>query len=383
MKRTIALLCMLALLIPCALAEETLNILRLADDFYLMDEARLQSAEEQLAKTFLGMKVVTRQAVHVDYDEFSGDAQGNVKLKNADIYDLIAPDLERLIQADALVCLSGEEGMRTLLSSLPDFGALWAKDGKVYALPTRLHIMLAKTDHESKLKVLNLNPGDNWTWAQVFAAVPLLQESNQKNGAAVKLLRENQPLPLCLKQFFWQETLSPASLEARTQQLTGLLQNYKALMEAGLLAGEGENALITLNYTAFDGYMDAHYVLPPAFVSGGKSTMLSAEMMVVSREAKNKQAAFAWLNAIFSEEAIAQSDSYWHHGVLLSSTQATLNAATESSLTLWRQAVAQGYPDAPKPQIFGVENLWQQYAEGTLSLENCVEQMLALLPAAE
>ena len=69
----------------------------------------------------------------------------------------------------------------------------------------------------------------------------------------------------------WQETLFPSPQAKRTEQLTKLLTSYKALAEEGLLAKEGERALITLGYTAFDGYMDAHFVLPLPLYPAGKA----------------------------------------------------------------------------------------------------------------
>lgn len=384
MKKFLALLCILALALPSALAGDTLTILRMDHDFYPMDENRLQQAQGQLQQAFPGMEVVTRQGIPTDAQPFKVDAKGNIKLTNGDIYALISPNLNRLISADALLCLSEEEAMAGLLSALPDYGALWGKEGKVYGLPTRLTILLAKPDRDSDLKALGLSPV-GWTWQQVFDALPLVKEMNAKNGTDIKLLKENQALflPLWLKQFCWQETLFPSPQAKRKEQLTKLLTSYKALAEEGLLAKEGERALITLGYTAFDGYMDAHFVLPPALVSGGKSAMLSAEMMVVPKDAANKQASLAYLQALFSEKAIAQSLSYWQHGVLLKDTQPKINLSTQQSLMLWQDAIAKGYPDMPLPLMQKLLPLWQQYMAGTLALEPCVEQMLLLLPAAE
>lgn len=278
MKKFLALLCILALALPSALAGDTLTILRMDHDFYPMDENRLQQAQGQLQQAFPGMEVVTRQGIPADAQPFKVDAKGNIKLTNGDLYALISPNLNRLISADALLCLSDEQAMAGLLSALPDYSALWGKEDKVYALPTRLTILLAKPGKDGDLKALGLSP-DGWTWQQVFDALPLVKEMNAKNGTDIKLLKENQ--------------------------------------------------------------------------------------------------------ALFSEKAIAQSLSYWQHGVLLKDTQPKINLSTQQSLMLWQDAIAKGYPDAPLPLMQKLLPLWQQYMAGTLALEPCVEQMLLLLPAAE
>ena len=380
MRKTLLLLCVLLLIGTAALAGETLTILRLHEDPRPMDEARRQAAQAELQKGYPNLEVLARQGLAADAEAFRG-AQGDIQLQSADLYSLIAPDLERLISADALLCLSQEEALAPLLASLPDYGALWGKEGKVYSLPTRLHILLAEPGKEKELAALNLTPG-NWTWEQVFAAVPLLREKNEKEGTQSRLLAEHQPLPLCLKQFFWQETLLPSPQAQRENALNTLLHGYNALLDADLLAKEGESALIALGYTGYEPYLDMRWTLPPALVSGGKSALLSAEMLVVPREAPNKQAALAYLSALFSQEAVGASPSYWNHGVFPADAQPQAEVSAPNSLALWQQAVVQSYPDTPLPQVFTLQETWRQYREGALSLEDCAAGVLALLPPA-
>lgn len=357
-------------------AEEQIILLALDRLREPADTQRMAAAEQAMAEAYPDMKCLIRYADDRDIQQYSA---GKVP-ETADILYLRSADLTRLADHGGMFDLRESEKMAALLENLPDYGRLTGGNGHVYALPRLLMVQLMRIGDRDALKAIGLHEEKMLLWEQLFEAAPRLKAYNDQNGKSLKLLFDRETHPAFLSQFYWDEVNQPSDAALREKRLTALMQGFQALEEAGMLARDRqEETVLALNYTEPRTLNAESYLLPPACSMEGLRAALSAEFFVVRAASDKRDASLALLEGLFSEKAVESSGEYAESGVYLKDGEAKY-FKTDAALSIWRQGIALGYPQAVNENLARILTHWSAYRKGILSLEDCVQAMLKQLP---